>query len=142
MLVNFVNESVPVCSQETQVVLFSCLARELACLDCFGAEGIGPDPPLCAAVQAAAAATALHLASSPFSNRAVNTSTFEAFTFGKNCLGVLGGVVRPGHHYLCIHLCSHWNNSRVPAAYFPPVWGQHQSRSAPPLLFLFNGMSR
>lgn len=60
-------------------MLFGCVARELACLDCFGAEGIGPDPP-----QSRRLPLLQHfLASSPFSNTAVNTSTFEAFTFGK-----------------------------------------------------------
>lgn len=24
-----------------------------------------------------------------------------------------GVVVKSGPHYLCIHLCSHWNNSRI-----------------------------
>lgn len=51
-------------------------------------------------------------------------------------LGVGGGSMVAdaaplGHYYLCIHLCSHWNNSRAPAAAFPSsVGGQHQSRSA------------
>lgn len=49
---------------------------------------------------------------------------------------MLADVALPGHYYLCIHLCSHWNNSRAPAAPFAPLWGGHQSRSAPPQLFL------
>lgn len=117
------------------------------------AEGIRPDPPLCAAVHAAAAAaaaaatgTARRPASIPSAEAAVNLRGVFYYFF---VLFLWGGKRKPpalrfrvakreaGHHYLCIHLCSHWNNSPVPAVDFPTVW-----RSAPPQPFLFNGMSR
>lgn len=42
---------------------------------------------------------------------------------------MLADVAPPGHYYLCIHLCSHWNNGRAPAAPFAPLWG---AASEPP----------
>lgn len=37
--------------------------------------------------------------------------------------GMVADAAPLGHYYLCIHLCSHWNNSRAPATAFPPPWG-------------------
>lgn len=45
-------------------------------------------------------------------------------------------VAPPGHYYLCIHHCSHWNNSRAPAAPVAALWGG--SIRAAPLLRSFS----
>lgn len=118
------------CSQENRVVFFfGCLA----CVGCFGAEGIRPDPPPCTAVRAGC--------STAWSRQSVQAKERRTHELSKlllllervhsfSCVGA-----RAGPHYLCIHLCSHWNNSRVPAASLTPYGGreggrQHHSRSA------------
>lgn len=73
----------------------------------------------------------LHLHSGQWRDTAANTYILEAMKLFvlKSNDGNLGGVARPGPHYLCIHLCSHWNNSGVPDAPLP------LEGASPPLCF-------
>lgn len=60
---------------------------------------------------------------------------YSFFLGGGVDAGMLADAPPLGHYYLCIHLCSHWNNSRAPAASFPPPWG---AASEPLLSFSYS----